>query len=159
MFSYSTANGYKTLYSFDDANGSLPAGALINSGDTLYGTTWAGGRYELGGVFSITTAGTGEKLLYSFGKDGGGAEPLDTLLMHGDALYGTTWCEGAGPYGSGVVFSLALTTGKEKTLHTFGGAGDGAYPYGGLTRVGKVLIGATTQGGAYGGGAIYSIRP
>jgi uncharacterized repeat protein (TIGR03803 family) len=149
------------LYSFNDAGGSFPAGALLNAGSTLYGTTWSGGKYHCGTVFSITTADSEETALYSFGKDSAhGCGPLDTLAIHGSELVGTTWYEGTGPSGVGSVFSYDLATRKNSFLHFFEDNGiDGIYPYAGVTRVGDTLFGTTTGGGPHNGGVVFSIAP
>lgn len=54
-----------------DANG--PFGGLVDVSGTLYGTTYEGGVYGFGTVFSITTGGTNEKVLHSFGYRNDGA--------------------------------------------------------------------------------------
>ena len=54
-FSINTnGTGFTTLYSFTGGNdGSTPAGGLVLSSNTLYGTTYIGGTYGYGTVFSI----------------------------------------------------------------------------------------------------------
>jgi uncharacterized repeat protein (TIGR03803 family) len=54
------------------------------------------------------------------------------------------------------VYSLS-TTGKEKVLHSFTGASDGAYPLAGLVDVNGILYGTTSYGGAAEDGTIFSI--
>lgn len=81
-------------------------------------------------------------------------------------LYGTS---GGGAVGGGTVFALIppVSAGgvwTERVLHSFGSAGDGAYPTGGVT-IGKrssgapVLYGTTAGGGASGNGTVYTLTP
>ena len=50
-----------------NSDGAYPYGSLILCGDTLYGTTLAGGILANGTVFKVTTNGTGFTTLHSFG--------------------------------------------------------------------------------------------
>ena len=56
----------------------------------LYGTTYAGGTYGKGTVFSITTGGA-ENLLYNFGYGTDGSNPSAGLLEMNGTLFGTTF--------------------------------------------------------------------
>jgi len=50
------------LYSFKGTpDGANPQGTLLKVGDTLYGTTMAGGTYNKGTVFSIPPGGGGRR--------------------------------------------------------------------------------------------------
>jgi uncharacterized repeat protein (TIGR03803 family) len=62
---------------------------LIDVNGTLYGTTWTGGYYGGGTVYSISTSGA-EKVLYSFRGGGDGASPESALIYVNGTLYGTT---------------------------------------------------------------------
>jgi uncharacterized repeat protein (TIGR03803 family) len=78
------STGYKSLYSFGKgSDGQQPKAALIDVNGALYGTTYGGGVYSDGTVFSVSTTGT-EKVLYSFQGDNGsannGANPSAALL-------------------------------------------------------------------------------
>jgi uncharacterized repeat protein (TIGR03803 family) len=102
------------LYSFQggSADGSSPyAGVVFDSSGNIYGTTSSGGTDGLGTVYELAFNGTSyqEKILWNFnGTDG--FNPLDSLILVGGNLYGTT--EYGGPsyssttLGSGVVFEL-----------------------------------------------------
>jgi uncharacterized repeat protein (TIGR03803 family) len=86
---------------------------LLEVNGTLYGTTWVGGTYGLGTVFSMTTSGK-EHVLHSFnGSDG--AHPETDLIDVNGTLYGTTHVGGFkwgckpninGTAGCGTVFAL-----------------------------------------------------
>ena len=60
--------GFTTLYSFNGthSDGALPQASLILSGNTLYGTTSAGGSSGTGSVFAINTDGAGFTTLHRF---------------------------------------------------------------------------------------------
>ena len=92
-----------------------------------------------------------------------GRYPQAPLIDVGGTLYGTTnnggafrsrkTCHG----GCGTVFSIT-TSGVVKVLHSFGNAQDGQYPAeAGLVNVGGTLYGTTSEGGAFGGGTVFSI--
>src|ERR1700722_5214624 len=88
------STGYKSLYSFGKgSDGQQPKAALIDVNGTFYGTTYAGGVYADGTVFSMSTTGT-EKVLYSFQGGSDGANPSASLLAVKGVLYGTTEHDG-----------------------------------------------------------------
>jgi uncharacterized repeat protein (TIGR03803 family) len=152
VFSITPGGKEKVLYSFgahgNDGRG--PSG-LIEVGDTLYGTTAAGGAYGDGTVFSITPTGK-EMVLHSF-SGGDGWQPEAALLNVNRTLYGTTE---AGGSGYGTVFSITLS-GHVTVLYSFTGGQDGSEPQSGLSYVNGTLYGTTYEGGAYAGGNVYSI--
>ncbi|MGB7049501.1 MAG: choice-of-anchor tandem repeat GloVer-containing protein [Candidatus Cybelea sp.] len=115
----SSGDGYATLYSFGKPyDGAEPKAGLIDVNGILYGTTYAGGKYNSAGtVFSMSTSVT-EKVLYSFNtytRDNDGANPSAGLVALNGLLYGTTEYGGSEAY-YGTVFRVS-TTGKEKVLH------------------------------------------
>ena len=116
----SSSYGYNTLYSFGKTHdGQQPKAGLIDLNGTLYGTTYGGGKYGAGTVFSTSTSGS-EKVLYSFNtysKDNDGANPSASLIAVKGLLYGTTEYGGREAY-YGTVFRIS-TAGKEKVLHRF----------------------------------------
>src|ERR1700722_1743881 len=100
------STGYKSLYSFGKgSDGQQPKAALINVNGTLYGTTYGGGVYADGTVFSASTTGT-ENELYSFQGDRDGANPSASLLAVKGVLYGTTEYGGAKYANGGTVFRI-----------------------------------------------------
>ncbi|MGB6521384.1 MAG: choice-of-anchor tandem repeat GloVer-containing protein [Candidatus Cybelea sp.] len=148
-----TPSGTETLlHSFGGKpDGAHPYAGLVNVNGTLYGTTTSGGANcgstgGCGTVFTITTSGA-ETVLYSFkggSADGRYPTQADLLDVNG-TLYGTT--KRGGTNGRGTVFSLT-TSGTETPLHSFGGSGDGVFPYGGLLDVKGTLYGTTSNGGS-----------
>ncbi|HEX3671099.1 MAG TPA: choice-of-anchor tandem repeat GloVer-containing protein, partial [Candidatus Cybelea sp.] len=156
-FSITTGGTESVLYDFGlGSDASRPWAGLTSLNGVLYGTTYGGGThgYAAGTIFSLTTAGA-ETVLHNFGSSGDGVNPIGgQLVALNGVLYGTTANGGAN--GLGIVFSIT-TSGTESVLHTFGGTGDGAHPFGGLVAVNGVLYGTTAAGGTNGDGTIFSI--
>src|ERR1022692_13994 len=152
------AQTFSVLYSFmGGADGFGPNSGLVrDAAGNFYGTTMAGGAYDLGTVFKLDKTGK-ETVLYTFIGGTDGAEPVAGLArdaagnLYGTTLYGGvtgTECQRQGePTGCGVVFKLD-ETGKETVLYTFFGGKDGAEP--GTLRWDAAmgnLYGATAYGG------------
>jgi uncharacterized repeat protein (TIGR03803 family) len=157
VFSITLQGHEKVLHSFGGVtgDGQYPYAGLINVGGTLYGTTYGGGAFESGTVFSITPEGA-ETVLYSFRTTAGdGYAPHAGLINVGGTLYGTTVFGGAD--GDGTVFSITRR-GHAKVLYSFGSAaGDGEGPEAPLINVDGTLYGTTFSGGAYDGGTVFSV--
>ena len=68
VFAISTnGTGYTILHSFTGSpDGANPEAGLLRLGNTVYGTTYAGGSAEYGTVFEIGTTGTDYAVLHSF---------------------------------------------------------------------------------------------
>jgi uncharacterized repeat protein (TIGR03803 family) len=168
VFKIDAAGKETVLYRFTGVagDGMNPEQGLVrDSKGNLYGTTLQGGTYDgngsYGTVFKINPAGK-ETLLHSFNPYAppytDGAWPLGGSLVRDSAgnLYGTTSLGGESGF-LGTVFKLD-PAGGESVLYSFGGAGDGLFPYGSLVRdpAGN-LYGVTMQGGAYEGGTVFKI--
>ena len=148
VFSLTPGSGgtwtYQVLYSFagQGGDGANPeAGLVLGKSGVLYGTTYGGGAWRYGTVFSLTPGAGGtwtESVLYSFtgapvgcGTTGNpacdGANPLAALTAGSSGvLYGTTY--GGGSAGWGTVFSLTPGAGgtwTETVLYSFKGAPSG----------------------------------
>jgi uncharacterized repeat protein (TIGR03803 family) len=146
---FSIRNGHEAvLYSFvNRPDGNSPVASLITLNGTLYGTTLQGGSDSINGgtVFSVSTAGTNERVLHSFGGGMDGSKPQASLAALKGALYGTTSAGGTGSYGT--VFRVSLN-GSERVLHSFTyGENDGLNPVAGLINVKGTLYGTTELGG------------
>jgi uncharacterized repeat protein (TIGR03803 family) len=161
-----TLAGQESLaYSFSSvADGYDPIGGLIKAGNAVYGTTEGGGACELGcgTVFKFDLNGN-KTTLHDFTNGSDGALP-DTSLVHlGGVFYGVTQIGGPNTCygeqnGCGVLYSVS-PSGQETVLHSFGGKGDGSSPSTGLTNVDGLLYGTTYDGGAKGGGTVYTFAP
>ena len=157
------------LYDFNvygSGDGSGPYGSLaFNQSGDLIGTTSGGGASGAGTVYRLTPKSGGgwtEKIIYSFSMSGGDGQypAAGVAIGKNGALYGTTAFGGTNS--SGAVYKLSETAKglTEKVIHSFGGSGDGSYPYGGLTldSLGN-LYGTTSIGGAVGYGSVYRLKP
>ena len=138
------------LYHFlgNPNDGSAPDSPLIeDSSGVLYGTTYNGGPYEMGTIFSLTPGSNGyvENVLYGFTLNyigtSDGANPVGPLVLASSGtLYGATYNGGNGVaacgfWRCGIVYSLVPSNGAyaENILYNFEDNGDGYYPSGGLT--------------------------
>ncbi len=143
------------------ASGAFPAGSLIASGSTLYGMTTDGGAIGVGTVFSVAVNGTNYQNLVTFTGTGGtaiGENPYGSLIASGGALYGMTGYGGAS--GDGNIFSVGADGTNYQNLVSFtgtGGTASGETPQGSLIAIGGTLYGMTFQGGANGGGNVFSV--
>ena len=163
------------VHAFNDGNGGYAVSALIFDGaGNLYGSARSGGLYGRGTVFELSSAAGGkwtEQVLHAFSDDATeGSTPYSSLIVDSAGnLYGTTFNGGSGvcAYGiagyCGTVFELTpLAHGAwaEKLLHAFVNAEDGWEPYAGLIFDGVgSLYGTTVNGGAYGYGTVFEIKP
>jgi uncharacterized repeat protein (TIGR03803 family) len=163
----SRAQGFAPLHTFNGStatpDGIYPKGALVLSGNKLYGTTAAGGtatNVYSGTVFSVNTDGTGYTILHSFNSSVDGSLPEGRLVLSAGTLYGAASSGGA--IGNGTIFSLSTNGGGFAVLYNFSARGtgfvnsDGANPHR-LFLFGSVLYGTTGEGGAYNQGTLFSI--
>lgn len=151
---YFTATDPTTGTNTDGAN---PFAGLVLSGNTLYGTTFTGGRYGNGTIFAVNTNGTGFTNLYSFNGTNGGYGPHATLTLSGNTLYGTTSGGGLlGTLSSGTLFAINTDGSGFRNLYSFSGGSDGATPQGELVINNNTLYGTTAGGGGDGHGTVFS---
>jgi len=148
------AENFSLLHTFTGPpDGDTPEAALINVGGILYGTTFFGGAYSDGTVYSMTPAGV-VTVLYSFAGGADGAGPAASLLNVGGVLYGTTF-GGAGDCGT--VFKVT-PAGAETVLYAFKcGPNDGDGPAANLIKVNGTLYGTTAGGGPYDRGTVFKV--
>jgi uncharacterized repeat protein (TIGR03803 family) len=155
-----------------DANGNLtalhtfsgpPDGEEVGENLTLdakgnvYGAASSGGTSPLqaGIVFKLAADGK-ETVLHNFSGGSDGQSPNGGLVFDARGiLYGTTMYGGA--FDKGTVFKISRG-GKETVLHSFGAAGDGTYPWGGLVLdADGNLYGTTYSGGASNFGTLFKL--
>ena len=120
IFQITSSGKLTTLHSFDNTDGWLPVGGLVQAADgNFYGTTIYGGAYGGGAVFEITPGGTLTTLHSFAGPPTDGQYPGSGLVQDTNGkLYGTTesggtlagnaLCEFSGSGGCGTVFSLSI---------------------------------------------------
>jgi uncharacterized repeat protein (TIGR03803 family) len=146
------------------------ARVIIGPNGTLFGTTWQGGYYDNGTVFSLTPpaaacsaalCGWDNMVLYRFlgGNDGGTPEYGDLVFDGESSIYGTTSGTFNGP---GTLYELTPANGgwTETVLLHFDSSSTGISPYGGVIfdQVGN-LYGTTAAGGANGQGLVFELSP
>jgi len=159
----------KRLHSFGGTqqDGKNPVEIIFDSLGNIYGTTWIGGKYNLGVAYELMPQSDGtwkEKILHSFNWDGtDGFTPLAGLVMDARGnLYGATASGGTAL--GGTVFELSPTgqgLWKETILHNFALDGvDGTGPFGTLIfdRAGN-LYGTTIGGGPNNKGTVFELSP
>ena len=144
--------GYINIYNFTatsganyngtNYDGANPAGTLVLSGNTLYGTAQIGGSEGLGTVFKVNTDGTGFTTLHSFTNGTDGAYPLAGLFLSGSTLCGTTSQHRGVNQGYGSVFAINTDGTGYTSLVSFNIFGS----YGGSLASGVILSGDTLYG-------------
>src|SRR5262249_55577720 len=89
VFSMNTdGTGFTVLHNFVfGSEGGNAAAPLLASGNTLFGTTSAGGTNGWGTLFSLS--GTTFNVLHTFAGDDEGGRPFGGLTLLGNTLYGT----------------------------------------------------------------------
>ncbi len=147
----------KTLYVFKDgADGEWPNQAPVADGfGNVYGVTnqqgGPNGASFAGVVWKITAAGT-FSIMHPLNAATDGLYPNSPLILNADGkLYGTTYNQGPGGYGT--LFSITKS-GQFQVVHAFSNLGDGTNPMGNLIH--------TSAGVIYGGtsdGAIFQYTP
>jgi uncharacterized repeat protein (TIGR03803 family) len=107
LYSFPADGGYNAFGYYANSEGVYPVGLVLSS-NTLYVTTYEGGSFGYGAVFSVNTNGTIFTNLYSFNYSGGGDSMSAGPIISGNTLYGTA--TDGGLYDNGTVFSLTLGT-------------------------------------------------
>jgi uncharacterized repeat protein (TIGR03803 family) len=162
----------KVIFSFSGTDGSSPAGhLLLDASGTLFGTADGGGASGSGAVFQLVPpAAPGgpwtQTVLYSFSGGVDGSSPAaGVILGKNGRLFGTAQHGGNGgpKISGGVVFALdppAIPGGpwNETVLYAFGGP-DGFLPASTLKLRGGILYGTTAEGGTFGTGTVFALKP
>jgi uncharacterized repeat protein (TIGR03803 family) len=161
---------YTRLHSFDGLDGRDPATSLtFDAAGNAYGTTAAGGDFDLGTVFKLTLVNGvwTETVLHSFFGGFDGQDPHGGVTFDSAGnLYGTTVAGGIGGIcagdGCGTVFKLTPVgdSWSESIIYNFLGGEDGFGPGSGLVfdKAGN-LFGTTPDGGKYSAGTIFKLTP
>ncbi len=124
VFSINTnGSSFTDLHNFtgSSSDGEQPEGSLTLSGNMLYGMTLAGGSSTNGVIFSIDTNGSSFTDLHNFtGSSSDGANPLGSLTLSGNTLYGMA--QVGGDSNEGIIFSLkdTIVTTSTNQLTTLG---------------------------------------
>jgi uncharacterized repeat protein (TIGR03803 family) len=151
-------SGFHVLYSFAQATGSRPRGALLIHDGALYGMTPQGGTAGDGAIFRFDL-GTGQYVvLHQFqGGSGDGATPdHGALIARGSELFGLT--SKGGPANDGVLFRIDTSGANFQVLHSFApGPKNGIQPEGSLVLRGSTLYGTTSAGGRLNQGVVFKV--
>ena len=157
VFQYNITQGIETrLAAFPANSGQDPEGGLVQGVEgNLYGTTYSGGDFGLGTVFSIAVDGTVCSRTSFNGTNG--ANPTGSLVRGQDGkYYGTTFRGGS--LNEGALFCVT-TNGALISLASFTGT-NGTYPNGSLVQGGDgAFYGTTGGGGNNSAGAIFRFTP
>jgi uncharacterized repeat protein (TIGR03803 family) len=154
-------SGFAVLHSFSRsaADGGTPhAGLLLDGAGNLYGTTWEGGVFDWGTVFTLRTDGSGYSLLHVFesGSQDGMWPNAGLIADGGGKLLGTTYAGGSS--GGGSVFRIGTDGSGFTLLHSFAGPpSDGTSPMASLVGRGRTLYGTTMTGGPIDGGTVFAL--
>lgn len=156
----STGTNFQIDYSFDYVNGAMPVGNLCGGGNgKMYGVTYLGGYGDSCCVYeydSLTRICHNIHDLF-FDIDSGWDAWSGMIRAADGMLYGL--CAMGGHYGGGVLYRINPVTNAYSPLYHFSQI-TGSFALGGLIQLpdGK-LYGMTSQGGAFGGGVIFSYNP
>ena len=164
---------FTTLYNFGktSSDGSRATGRLLVSNNgVLYGTTYYGGAYGKGTVFTLTPPASAggvwtEEVIWSFGASGDGIGPEGGVVIGNggcstcpNVVLGLT--ESGGGYGTGMCYSLIAPTSRGGTWTE-----SPIWPYGfghnprttWAEAADGTLFASTYSGGSYNGGTIVSL--
>lgn len=149
-----------TLWVFDDGvDGANPGAALVsNTAGEFYGTTYSGGQYGDGVVFEFAPYTETLTTLWSFSGNADGAGPSTLIAGPNGVLYGITYSEGPGGFGTVYELAKSNTQWQLTTLAAFNGV-DGAGPQDLFLGSDGNLYGVTTGGGPQGFGTIFEVTP
>jgi uncharacterized repeat protein (TIGR03803 family) len=170
----------KVLYSFGKPpDGASPPGSLVfDAAGNLYSTTTTGGNsasctFGCGTVFELSPQADGiwtEEILHNFRCDGtDGFYPVSGVVLDpAGNLYSVTNAGGdatncGNPSSYGTVFEL-VNKGDggwaEQILFSFNNGEGGAYPEAGVIFCApRILCGTTYEGGNYGFGTVFELKP
>lgn len=161
VFRVSSQGHLTTLHIFDSADGTGPAGAMIQASDgNFYGTTIYGGTPEpactagCGTIFKMTPQGM-LSTLDSFDNTDGAIPTAGVVQGTDGNFYGTTIF--GGENSSGTVF-MVTSGGTLTTLFTFGPGSSAPEPLGALLQATNgTFYGTTYEGGLTNDGTVFSI--
>jgi uncharacterized repeat protein (TIGR03803 family) len=106
-------------------------------------------------LFVYQPAALGFITLYGFTRGSDGGSPSGDLVLSGSTLYGTTFSDGAGGYGT--IYKIGTSGSGFTVLHSFTGS-DGKWPAAGLALSGTTLYGTGDYGGSSDYGTVFKIN-
>jgi uncharacterized repeat protein (TIGR03803 family) len=169
VFALTAAGKERVLYNFTGGtDGANPHAALtLGTDGVLYSTTYMGGAYNAGTVFSVDSEGV-ESVIHSFDFDGAvpdGSDVWGGLIRDSTGnLYGMTFggynlsCVPSFQIGCGIIYEMT-EAGTETILYPFAGLNDGNWPGGALIRDSEGNLYGTSQGGSSQWGTVFKLDP
>ena len=156
------SQNFKTLYAFTDfsngtnSDGGYPVSGVILIGNTLYGTTTAGGSGWAGTVYSVNTDGTAFQVVFAFR---GWGPPGGAFVISDNILYTTSVQPTSGGIDSGgsiIEVPIDGTSQFAINFYVFEPIfGDGTGPEG-VILSDSILYGVTRSGGQNAYGTVYA---
>ena len=153
------ADSGKSPWSTDPVIGyTAMSGMTKGNGLSMYGMTKEGGISNKGVVFSMNLDGSNYSNIYAFiGGNVDGSNPLGSLVLSNNTLYGLTKYGGSNDCGS--AFKINTDGTGYSILHEFSfDPLDGANPCGSLTLYDNAFYGTTLQGGAGNSGTVFRLN-
>jgi len=157
-------SGYQELHQFTSAgfDGQVPAAGLTEGANgMLYGVTAQGGSNNAGTVYRLARDGSNYQLLHTFTHDYQDGEQPRAVLVKGpgNTLYGTTSVGSSNNMGT--VFKLNEDGSGDQTLYVFGSSISDARSPSAELLLGSdgYFYGTSPNGGSYGFGTAYRIKP
>ncbi len=132
----------------NSAAGIYPGLHFQNSAGLFYGSTYSGGLYGYGSMFTADTFGK-VTVIYNFSTGNLGGSILSFIPDANGNFYGSTYYGGSASCaeGCGTIFKFDAA-GNWTTLYSFTGGADGAYPNGVIRDGQGNLYGTTSEGGS-----------
>jgi uncharacterized repeat protein (TIGR03803 family) len=161
IFSVSPSGVGSTLYNFTGEPAASVSGgsSLVQASDgNFYGVTALGGKYNIGCIFKVTTAGE-YTTLYSFAGESDGYTPTAILQGSDGNFYGTARTGQQATYGSNFGTIFKITPAGDFTLLVDLVYADGFDPASPLIEGGAMTFyGTASGGGGANEGTVYSIN-
>ena len=152
-------SGFTVVRSFNASgyDGSRPIAAPLQGADgALYGTTYDGGRYNVGAVFKMAADGSGCTVLHDFSTRWPTGRHL--APRSSKALTAPSWHDAGGGINSqGTVFKLDGDGTGYRILRSFTGTGGGPQPGTLLEASDGWLYGVTAAGGNTNAGTLFKM--
>jgi uncharacterized repeat protein (TIGR03803 family) len=137
-------------------------GLTSDTAGNFYGTTYQGGKKNLGAVFEMKQS-KGKwslKVIHSFGGANGGAYPLGGIVAGKSGYFYGATSQGGVTFNAGIVYRMFLSRNVWvwQSVYRFSGGAGGTYPESALTMdaTGN-FYGTTYQGGDLNLGTVYKL--
>ncbi|MDD5571012.1 MAG: T9SS type A sorting domain-containing protein [Bacteroidales bacterium] len=148
--------GFTKLIDFGNIDtGSFPKGALILSGNILYGVTANGGSPGPGTIYKINTDGSNFTQILDFNPVSKGSYPNYSIILHNGTLFGMTLHGGTND--KGVIFKVRTDGSSYTKLLDFDDVNNGSYPLSSFVLDGSYLYGTTNSSSTLNNGILFKI--